>query len=266
MERSYALPVGPDGLLNEQKEPATRPPPPAPSRPAVPIRATVPAPHRKRRARNKFPCAAEEATCDSYSAALDSHRDRKNDRELLLVPAQESSLDCGEERNDKQMTTWAALLYMIFGRLQIHVSIWVCTKGQFGHYDGAQDVLFAASPETVYVRVFLDAVRGICVIAGSTVAAAFEYLTSFLRNVGAYEEGEHGQARQLLSDANGEFSETLVILDAAFRCGKCGEKESNGGRSYCVFMDVQILAVLQDHILPMLRPGMNAPRANLSIT
>jgi len=266
MERQDALPFGPDGLLNEQEEPATRPPTPAPSRPAVPLRATVPAPKRKRRARNMFPCAAEVAMCDSYSAALDSLRDRKDDRELLQVHAEESFLDCGEERNDKQLTAWAALLYTIRGRLQIHVGIWVCTKGHVVHYDGAQDGLFAASPETVYVRVFLDAVLGICVIARSTMAAASEYLTSLLRNTGAYEEGEHGQARQLLSDACGEFSETLVIPDAAFQCGNCGEKEANGGRFECVLMDGQILAVLQEHILPMLRPGMDAPRANLSIT
>lgn len=66
------------------------------------------------------------------------------------------------------------------------------------------------------MRVFLDAVLGICVIGRSTMAPESEYLTSLLRNTGAYKEGEYGQARHLLSDACGQFSETLVIPDAAF--------------------------------------------------
>jgi len=264
MERQDALPLGPDGLLNQQEEPAVRPPPGAASRPSVQLPERDSATRRKRRARNMFPCAAEVAMCDSYSAALDSLRNGKKDRELIPVHAEESCLECGEERAGKYLTAWAALLYTIRGRLQINVGIWTCTSGHVVHYDGAEDGLFAASPETVYVRVFLDAVLEICVIARSTMAAAAEYLTSLLRNTGAFQE-EHGQARQLLSDACGEFSETLVIPDVAFTCGKCGEQEADGGRFECVLMDGQVLAVLQEHILPMVRPGMDAPRVDLSI-
>lgn len=89
---------------------------------------------------------------------------------------------------------------------------------------------------------------------------------SLLRNTGAYKEGEQSQARQLLSDACGEFSEMLVIPDATLTCGKCGAEEAEGGRFDCVLMEGQILAVLQEHILPMLRPGMDAPRVSLTIT
>ena len=152
------------------------------------------------------------------------------------------------------------------GRMQINLGVWMCSKGHVVPYDGAEDGLFASFPETVYVRVFLDAVLGICVIGRSTMAAAAEYLTSLLRNTGAYAEGEFGQARQLLSDACGDFSETLIIPDVAFKCTNCGEDEDSGGRFECVLMDGQVLAVLQEHILPMMRPGMDAPRVDLAIT
>ena len=265
LEREDALQFGPNGVLNEE-EPANVPPPPAAPPPRKPLPAVAPAPRHKRRARNMFPCASEVAMCDSYSAALDALRDNKEDHVLVPVHAEESCLECGQERNGKTLAAWSALLYTIRGRLQINIGIWTCDNGHIVHYDGAHDGLFATSPETVYVRVFLDAVLGICVIGRSTMAAAAEYLTSLLRNTGAYKEGEHGQARQLLSDACGEFSETLVIPDTTFTCGDCGSKEADGGRFECVLMDGQILAVLQEHILPMLRPGMDAPRVNMAVT
>jgi len=265
MEREEALQSGPDGLMNET-EPVTEPIPRAARLPVTPMPVVARARLHKRRARNMFPCASEVAMCDSYSAALDALRDHNKVRELVPVHAEESCLDCGEERNGKTVSAWSALLYTIRGRLQINIGVWTCSKGHVVHYDGAEDGLFAASPETVYVRVFLDAVLGICVIGRSTMAAAAEYLTSLLRNTGAYAEGEFGQARQLLSDACGDFSETLIIPDVAFKCTNCGEDEDSGGRFECVLMDGQVLAVLQEHILPMMRPGMDAPRVDLAIT
>ena len=214
LKREDALAFEPSGILSKY-EPATEPTPAAPlSKQKLP--AAAPAPRLKRRARNMFPCAAEVAMCDSYSAALDALRDNKVDSVLAPVHAGEPCLECGQERNCKKLTAWAALLYTIPGRLQIHVGMWTCGNGHIVRYDGAEDGLFSTSPETVYVRVFLDAVLGICVIGRSTIAPESEYLTSLLRNTGAYKEGEYGQARQLLSDACGQFSETLVIPDAAF--------------------------------------------------
>jgi len=128
------------------------------------------------------------------------------------------------------------------------------------HNDGAEEGQFAAFSETVDVRVFVDAVLGICVIGRSTMAAAAEYLTRLLRNTGAYAVGEFGQARQLLSDACGDFSQTLVIPDAAFKCTNCEEDEEHGRRFECVLKDGLVLAVLEEHILPMVRPGMDASR------
>jgi len=98
------------------------------------------------------------------------------------------------------------------------------------------------------------------------MAAASEYLTRFLRNTGAYAVGEDGQARQQVSKAVGEFTETLVVPDVALQCGDCGEDEAEGGRFNCILGDGQILAVLQDYIKPMLRLGMDALRANMAIT
>jgi len=69
-----------------------------------------------------------------------------------------------------------------------------------------------------------------------------------------------------VSKVVGEFTETLVVPDAAFQCGDCGEDEAESGRFNCILRDGQILAVLQDYIKLMLRPGMDAPRANMAIT
>lgn len=104
----------------------------------------------------------------------------------------------------------------------------------------------------MYTPFFLDCVFDICVVRRSTMAAAAEYRTSVLRNTGAYREGECGQARQLLSDAVGEFVESLVIPEVAFTCSNCSEGEADGGHFECVLMNGQFLAVLQERILPML--------------
>ena len=97
------------------------------------------------------------------------------------------------------------------------------------------------------------------------MAAASAFLTSLLRNTAAYSEDEPGQARQLLSDACGEFSSTLVIPEAAFRCHHCGPEERMGGRFRCVICDGQVLSVLQEHVVEMLRPSKNAPRVDVSL-
>ncbi|OSX78591.1 hypothetical protein BU14_0105s0009 [Porphyra umbilicalis] len=97
------------------------------------------------------------------------------------------------------------------------------------------------------------------------MAAACQYLTGLLRNTAAYGEGEPGQARQLLSDATGEFSDTLVVPAAAFKCHHCGREEAAGGPFKCIVCDGQMLSVLQAHVKEMIRPSGNAPRVDFSI-
>jgi len=149
--------------------------------------------------------------------------------------------------------------------MQILVGQWACVNGHDFLYDGAGDGLFAATQEIVYARIFLDLVLELCVIARSTMAAACQYLTGLLRNTAAYGEGEPGQARQLLSDATGEFSDTLVVPAAAFKCHHCGREEAAGGPFKCIVCDGQMLLVLQAHVKEMIRPSGNAPRVDFSI-
>jgi len=265
MDREDGLPLGPDGVLD-----AVVPRAPAPGTAPRPAAATpIPKPDKpsqQRRARNMFPCAAEVALCDAYSAAVDRLRDSGSFRRLDHVHVEPECLVCGLPSRGRDVLSWKADLYTIRGRLEVVVGAWTCSSGHLVEYDGAEDGLFAAGPETVYARVFLDAVLGVCVIARSTMAAASEYLTSALRNTGAYADGEDGQARQQVSKAVGEFTETLIVPDVAFQCGDCGVNEADGGRFNCILEDGQILAVLQDYIKPMLRPGMDAPRADMAIT
>jgi len=97
------------------------------------------------------------------------------------------------------------------------------------------------------------------------MAAASEYLANFLRSTAVLEECEPDQARQLLSNECGEFSHTLIIPDAAFRCHYCGAEERTGGSFRCVICDGQVLSVLQQHLVSILRPGMNSPRVDFSL-
>jgi len=265
MAREDALPLGPDGIFNEQE--AAKAASAATRRPAAATAAAAPPrPPQPRRARNMLPCSTEVALCDAYSAAVDQLRQEQPLRRLDHVHVEPSCLICGEPARGCHIKSWSADLYTMRGLLAVVVGSWMCSNGHLVEYDGAQDGVFLASPEIVYTRVFLDSVMGVCVIARSTMAAAAEYLTSVLRNTGAYRDGENGQARQQVSSDVGEFSETLIIPDDAFTCKDCGEDEAQGGRFDCVLGDGQILAVLQQYIMPMLRPVMDAPPADMAMT
>lgn len=264
MRRVDGQVFGADGILNDGADSAggARAPSEAPR--ADPV---APEPERqRRRARNMFPCPGEIKLCAAYHALCDRLRASESERYVDVTHKEKRCLACGALASDAAVESSMVALYTLRGRLTTTVGKWTCSCGETVLYDGAEDGLFAASPEVVYVRIFMDAVLEICVISRSTMAAAAEYLTSLLRNTGAYEDGEHGQVRQLLSDAVGEFSDTLVIPEKAFACASCGENEANGGEFKVVLADGQIASVLQEHVLPMMRPGMNLPKAEFSIT
>jgi len=70
MAREDALPLVPDGILNEQE--AAEAASAATRRPAAATAAAAPPkPPQPRRERNMFPCSTEVALCDAYSAAVD---------------------------------------------------------------------------------------------------------------------------------------------------------------------------------------------------
>ena len=56
----------------------------------------------------------------------------------------------------------------------------------------------------------------------------------------------------------------MIIPYAAFRCHRCGAEEQDGGRFQSVICDGQVLSVLQQHVVEMLRPSMNAPWVDFS--
>jgi len=257
-----ALRFGPNGVLNEMGDP----PPVEPVAAAPTAAAVPPPPPRPRRARNMFPCTQEVALCDVYSKFVDEARTLNNIfRYDSRLHVEEKCIVCQEPRGESLSSQSIALLFTIRGRMQILVGQWVCANGHEVLYDGAGDGLFAATLDTVYSRIFLDLVLELCVIARSTMAAACQYLTALLRNTAAYGEGEPGQARQLLSDAAGEFSDTLVVPAAAFKCHLCGQEEAAGGPFKCIVCDGQMLSVLQAHVKEMIRPSGNAPRVDFSI-
>lgn len=253
-----------DGILNEEAD-ASRGAPA--SREASRADPVAPEPMRqRRRARNMFPCRGEIKLCAAYHAVCDRLRVSESERHIDLTHMEKRCLACGALAFNAAVESSTVTLYTLRGRLTTTVGKWTCPCGEAVLYDGAEEGLFAASPKVLYVRIFMDAVLEICVISRSTMAAAAEYLTSLLRNTGAYEDGEHGQVRQLLSDAVGEFSDTLVIPEKAFACASCGADEANGGEFKVVLADGQIASVLQEHVLPMMRPGMNLPKADFPIT
>jgi len=208
-----------------------------------------------------FPCASEVRQCDRYAAVIDAWRTAGEAKILEYTHTEIKCMYCDAERgDDTEVAPEEVVLYCIRGRLTIYIGSWVCVYGRVVEYDGSPNGLFVSTRGGVYARTFLDAVLELCVIARSTMAAASEFLTSLFRNTAAFSEEEPGQARQLLSDACGEFSSTLVIPESAFRCHLCGAEERMGGRFRRVICDCQVLSVLQEHVVEMLRPGMNAPR------
>lgn len=264
MRQTDALAFGPDGILLGDN---------AGSRGAATNPAGVGAPdpsadtpRQRRRGRNMFPCMGEVTLCDAYHAECDRMRENGEERHIDIIHVEETCLACGQPRGDADVSTVRVELYTLRGRLTTSVGQWTCHCGVQVLYDGAVEGLFAASPKVVYVRVFMDAVLEICVISRSTMAAAAEYLSSLLRNTAAYADGETGQVRQTLSDAVGDFSDTLVIPDVAFQCARCGEDEAGGGEFQAILADGQIASILQEHVLPMVRPSMNVPKADFPIT
>lgn len=178
--------------------------------------------------------------------------------------AEDWCLMCGLSRGGADLTQRVAALFTVRGKMVITVADWTSEAGQLVE-DGAGDALFAFEARTVYARVFLDAMLETCVTGRTTVSAKAELWSSTLRNTGAFSDGETGQERKQLSDACGAFSDTLVILDLAFTCRRCGEEEQETRTLACVLYDGQVLSVLQDLIVPMLRPGKNCPRAAIPI-
>jgi len=257
-----ALQFGPAGDLNEDgEEQPTDPAPPTLDAAAVSL------PSRLRRAHNMFPCTNEVKQCDRYAAVVDACRTAGEAKVLDFTHAESKCLYCDTVRSvDTQVTPEEVVLYCIRGRLTIYIGSWLCGScRRVVEYDGSANGLFVTKRGGVYARTFLDAVLELFVIARSTMAAASEFLTSLLRNTAAFSEDEPGQARQLLSDACAEFSSTLVIPETTFRCHHCGAEEHTSGRFRCVICDGQVLSVLQEHVVEMLRPGMNAPRVDFSL-
>lgn len=265
LRQTDMLAFGPAGILLGDGAPPSGAPAPAEGQTSAAVAPA--APRQKRRGRNMFPCVGEILLCEEFHAACDRLRAADEERYIDETHAEKSCLSCGQLRLDADVTSTLVELYTLRGRMTTRVGKWSCSRCHaVVLYDGANEGLFAASPEVVYVRVFMDAILEICVIARSTMAAAAEYLTSLLRNTAAYEDGETGQVRQNMSDAVGEFSDTLVIPELAFQCGTCGSDEATGGEFAAVLADGQIASILQEHVLPMMRPASNLPKADFAIT
>lgn len=225
--------------------------------------------------------------CEMYDAAINAARSL-NQRCVLpdfFIEAQSFVCDQLPE-NAPFQDLRKAEVHTVLGIATIHVCAWTCSNGHLVPFDGSQDALFAASPQVVYSRVFLDAVLEVCVIGKSTMAAGCELLTSFMRNTGACADCQIGRARQLLSAAVGEFSDTLVIPACSLECKRCGADEytvsddaveggdgggddRRGQRSRgafeAVIADSQTLSVAQEKSAPVLRPTVEAPAAIIPI-
>jgi len=201
-EFNESLQVGPAGELNDDGEEQQ------PSDPVSPRMAAAapPLPSRLRRARNMFPCASEVRECELYAAVIDACRTAEKAMILDHTPAEIKCMYCDTMRGEEtEVLPEEVVLYCIRGRLTIYIGSWMCVCERMVEYDGSPDGLPVSKRGGVYTRTLLVAVLELCVIARSTMAAASEFLMSLLRNTAGYSEYEPGQARQLLSEACGEF-------------------------------------------------------------
>lgn len=159
--RHDTLPVGSDEVFNQaqEEEPLTAVPP-ADSQPAaeMPISAAE-KPSRPQRSRNMFPCATEVKLCQEFSSAVDALRSSRECPQLERTLVESTCSVCGESGRGRAMKLRNADVITMRGRLIATVGNWVCPNGHLVEYDGAEDGLFAAGPETLYVRVFLDCIH-----------------------------------------------------------------------------------------------------------
>jgi len=170
-----------------------------------------------------FPCAHEVDYCVAYHETCDKLRAQGH---LCMFPElfiEEQCIECDEVCGGKPCTMRRAVLFSMRVEATIFVCTWTCTAGHVVEFNGSVHALLAESPQVIYTRMFLESVVEFSVIGRSIMAAATECLTSIMRNTGVCKGSEPGGARQLLSDASGEFSDTLVISAGAFLCTRCGE-------------------------------------------
>lgn len=197
---------------------------PAPSAPRA-LRA--PGTLQPRRSRNMLPCSEEVLLWRDYDAAVDAARPQGIHCMLPEFFVEEQCNKCGKKRDDDPVQHLRrAELQIIRGEVIIYVCTWVRLDGQLVEFDGSHDALYAATPRVVYSRVFLFATLELCVIGKYIMSAWCEFLTSLLRNTGAYADREVGRARQLLSNAVGDSPDTLMIPACAFECPRYGEDKT----------------------------------------
>lgn len=266
--------------------PARGPPPPPAGLPRL-GRRRASTDVQLRRSRNMLSCSEEVRLGQMYHDMVDAAREEGRLRVFPDFFADDVCLACElmgvvSERGEEAMfNVRRAELHTTRGTATIFVCSWVCPRSHEVRYDGAQDALFAFSLKVVYTRMFLDAVIEFFIIGKSTMAAGCEFLASYIRNTGAFADNEIGRARQTLSDAVGEFSDTHEIPDCAFSCSRCEEdeedvnlegSEANGVQDDmkkaafdAVIMDGQMLSFEQEFIAPMLRPTVDVPRADIPL-
>lgn len=71
---------------------------------------------------------------------------------------EEECIECGEERTEQNaiLDLRRAERQTTRGIATMFAGSWMCSQNHLVRYDGAQDALFAASPEVIYTRMYLE--------------------------------------------------------------------------------------------------------------
>jgi len=188
--------LGSDRILKDDEDDGVRGAAPPDAATSAAAAAALEASMRPRRARNAFPCVKEVEMCDRYAAFVEQEQEAPGEVHFTdFLHLVDECVACDDRWTERTACTpTLATLLTIRERLAIVSKSCTCARGHHMASYWSVDGLFAFRPETVYMRVFMDSIIELCVIARSTLAVASEFLASFLRNTAAFAEGEPGHA------------------------------------------------------------------------
>ncbi|OSX72534.1 hypothetical protein BU14_0427s0024 [Porphyra umbilicalis] len=215
---------------------------------------------RWRNVRNMLPCSGEIADCLVFDELADVGRG--GPPPLFQEGLREGRcFKCKGDYDGHSLTTTAATMHTLRGRISVRLEEWVCSCGEPVPYDGAQDALFASSKKTVFTRTFIDVLSQMVFTGHSTLSSAAGVFSFLLEVSDSLPHGRQSLSRQLLTTAVHRYTRTLLVPAALFRCLRCYKSPQ---RPYPVVVsDGEAISVQRNQSEPLERVDADVPVTRL---
>lgn len=219
-----------------------------------------------RRSRNMLPCRGEVRSCTIFDSYGRAGRDSLSGMGSLPgVLHERSCVKCSRLRENRPLTTTEAVLFTMGGRVAVRTGVWTCSCTQVVRYDGADSSLFAFSSKTVFTRMYLDIVLHIALTSRSSFTAATAAMAFCLHVTAGLPLAVFGQTRQIIIQATGAYTETLIIPPSTYSCPRCLSK--SGERQYVTMIaDGQVLGFFREMARPYVRHLIDNPVVDVLIS